>query len=62
MNLLDIYYPDIVFSSESWLKPTIVSSEVFSPGYTVYRKDHPGGYGGVFIACHSTLTSENPTH
>jgi len=35
MNLLDIHQPDIVFGSESWLKPSIVSSEVFPPGYTV---------------------------
>ena len=44
--------PDIIVGSESWLTPSIPSSEIFPDGYTVYRK---GGYGGVFIACESKL-------
>ena len=31
INLLDVQHPDIAFGSESWLKPSIVSSEVFFP-------------------------------
>ena len=57
INLLDVYHPDIVFGSESWLKPNILSSEMFPSGYTVYRKDRHDGYGGVFIACRNTLIS-----
>ena len=57
INLLDVYHPDIVFGSESWLKPNILSSEMFPSGYTVYQKDRHDGYGGVFIACRNTLIS-----
>ena len=57
INLLDVYHPDVVFGCESWLKSCIVSSEVFPSGYTIYRKDRVDGYGGVFIACRDTLTS-----
>ena len=57
MNLLDLHHPDIVFGSESWLKPNILSTEVFPPGYMVYRKDHSDGYGGIFIACRNVLSS-----
>ena len=55
INLLDIHRPDIAFGSESWLKPSIISSEVFPSGYIVYRKDRSDGYGGVFIAHRNTL-------
>ena len=61
INLLDVYHPDIVLGSESWLKPCIASSEVFPSGYIVYRKDHVDGYGGVFIACCSPLNSNELT-
>ena len=49
VNLLDLHHPDIVFGSESWSKPNIVYSEVFPSDYTVYRKDHPDGYGGLVV-------------
>ena len=61
INLLDVYHPDVVFGSESWLKPCIVSSKVFPSGYIVYCKDRVYGYGGVFIACRSTLNSNKLT-
>ena len=38
-------------------QPSIVSSEVFPPGYTVYHKDRPDGYGEVFLACRSILST-----
>ena len=59
LNLLDLYHPDIVFSSESWLKPSISSNEVFPSGYIAYRRDRADGYGGVFIACRDTLASHD---
>ena len=49
--------PNIVFGSESWLKPSVSSCEVFPSDYVVYRQDRADGCGGVFIACHSLLTS-----
>jgi len=57
--LLDTHNPDIVFGTESWLKPDILSSEVFPTGYSVYRKDRSDGYGGVFVACREPLISCN---
>jgi len=36
-----MFSPNIIVGSESWLKPDILSSEVFPGGYNVYRKDRP---------------------
>jgi len=55
-----ILYPDII-GKESWLNPSIYTSEVFPPTYNVYRKDRSDGYGRVFIACHHKLTSSHLT-
>jgi len=49
MNLLDLHHPDIVFGSESWLRPNILSAEVFPSGYTVYRKDRSDVYGEFLL-------------
>ena len=57
INLIESHTPDIIFGSESWLKPDIMSSEVFPSNYTVYRRDRVDGYGGVFVACHDSLVS-----
>ena len=57
MNLINTYHPDIICGTESWLNSNIFSSEVFSSGYNVYRKDCADGYGGVFVACHQSLIS-----
>ena len=57
LNLINTHCPDIIFGSESWLKDTIYSSEVFPNDYTVYRQDRPDGYGGVFVACRNSYAS-----
>jgi len=51
-----MHCPDIVFDSESWLRPSILSNKVFPLGYVVYCRDCADGYG-VFIACRDTLVS-----
>ena len=61
INLLDVYHPDVVIGCESWLKPYVVSSEVFPSGYKIYRKDHVDGYSSVFITCGDILTSSELT-
>ena len=44
--------PDVIFGSESWVHPSISTSEVFSPEFQVFRKDRKDGRGGeVFLAC-----------
>jgi len=45
--------------TETWLKPDILSCEVFPSSYTTYRHDRPTQHGGgVFIAVDSDLTSD----
>ena len=56
-HLIDTHKPSITFGSESWLKPSISSSEVFPSEYIVYHHDCTDGYGGVFVAYHNSLTS-----
>ena len=42
---------DVIIGSESWLNPSISSSEIFPPKFMVFRKDREDGYGSVFLAC-----------
>ena len=55
-NLLDSVNPDIIIGTETWLDPSVSSSEYFDLNtYSVFRKDRPpnskGQYhGGVLIA------------
>ena len=57
MNLIDTYYPDIIFGTESWLNPDISSCKFFPEDYSVYRQDRENGYGSVFIAWQESLIS-----
>ena len=49
-NFFSDHSPDIIAGCESWLPPSISTSEIFPAGYTVYRKDRSDGYGGVFFS------------
>ncbi|MGL1889688.1 MAG: hypothetical protein OCD76_24455, partial [Reichenbachiella sp.] len=57
--LLNEEKPDIVVVTETWLKPTIPSSDIVPNYYSVFRKDRPGEKrgGGVMIAVHNRLLS-----
>ena len=56
---IDYYKPDIrIFGTETWLKPTIPSSEMFPSQYQVIRKDRTDGFGGVLLACEKVYTWE----
>ena len=57
-NFVAEHCPNIIAGCESWLSPSITSAEVFPSEYIVYRRDRNDGYGGVFIACQSSLISE----
>lgn len=59
-NLLESSNPDVVLANETWLKPTILDSELLPPGspYLIYRKDRTSGYGGVLIALKNDLPSD----
>ena len=50
-NLIHEYKPDVIVGIESWLKPTIPSSEIFSSCFEVFRRDRLYGFRGVFLAC-----------
>ena len=61
-HLIDSLRPDILIGCETWLDPTISSSENFPPGYKIYRKDRNRHGGGVLIAVSDSLTNmEEPT-
>ena len=48
--------PDIIIANETWLKPTILDSEIMPPGFnTPIRKDRADGYGGVLIATRKNI-------
>ena len=49
---------DVVIGTESWLTEDISDSEVFPPGYKIYRRDRSDRTGGgVFLAVKSHLPS-----
>jgi len=50
--------PDFIAGTESWLSDSIHNNEIFSSTYSTYRHDRADGYGGVFVACKSTIISE----
>jgi len=50
-NLIYEHKPDVIVGTESWLKSSITSSEIFAPQFEVFRRDRSDGYGGVFLAC-----------
>ena len=55
LELLEQHKPDIVCGTESHLKDSINSSEVFPPNYEVHRKDRDPNGRGVFIAVKNNL-------
>ena len=61
--LIDSIQPDIIIGTETWLDPSVNSSEYFSPeSFTVYRNDRAPNkrgqsHGGVLIAINSNIPS-----
>ena len=49
--------PDVIIGSETWNKPDNRDSEIFPPGYHVYRKDRADGYEGEPMGIYSSLGS-----
>ena len=49
--LLDSLIYDVIVGTESWLNPSVKSSEIFAPQFEAFRQDRSDGYGGVFLAC-----------
>ena len=48
--------PDVIIANETWLKPSVLSSEMMPPGFnTPIRKDRYDSYGGVLLATRNDL-------
>ena len=61
VSLVSTEKSDLIAGTESWLTPTVYSSELFPTNYILNRKDRDDGYGGVFLACRDALPCE-PVH
>lgn len=55
--LISVTNPSIVMSTESWLDQSVLDTEVFPEGFTVYRNDRNSRGGGVFLLVHESLIS-----
>ena len=51
----------IIIGIETWLNPTIHSSEMFLPNYEIIRKDRNDGYGRVLLAIKKDFIINNIT-
>ena len=47
-NLVDTYNPDIIIGTESRLREEIGNTEIFRPGFTIFRRDRHD-LGGVCL-------------
>ena len=54
--LLNEQKPDIIFGCETWLSPSIQTSNFFPASYNVFRHDRDDGYEGVLLAVCNGLT------
>ena len=48
-KLVDTCNPDVIISTESWLREEINDAEVFRDDYTTFRRERRTRRGGVFI-------------
>jgi len=48
-NLVDMYNPDIIIGTESWLREEIGNTEIFRTDFTTFRRDRHARGGGVFV-------------
>lgn len=56
---VDYIKPDLILGTESWLDGSVKDSELFPPGYNVYRKDRNRHGGGVFTAVKDCYNSSS---
>jgi hypothetical protein len=55
--LLDSIKPDIICGTETWIDNSIKDSQIFPPGYNIYRNDRNLNGGGVLLAVRGNLIS-----
>jgi hypothetical protein len=56
-HLLQSLKPDVIFGTETFLASEVATSEVFPPGYKVYRRDRNRKGGSVLLAVLDSLVS-----
>jgi hypothetical protein len=54
-NLVDIYNPDVIIGTESWLREEINNVALFRDDYTTFRRDKNTRGGGVFICVNDCI-------
>ena len=54
-NLVDMYNPDIIIGTESWLREDIGNAEFFREDYTTFRRDRQARGWGVFICVKNNI-------
>ena len=59
MYLINIYNPDVIVGTETWLNSSIKDNEIIPAdfNYKIYRKDRSDGYGGVLLAISDHIAS-----
>jgi len=53
--MLETENPHFIAGTETWLNPSVYSSEFFPSDYLVFRNDRSDGYGGTVFACHKSF-------
>ena len=56
-TLISLHNIDILIGTESHLDDSILNSEIFPPGFSVYRNDRNRHGGGVLILVKNTIAS-----
>ena len=60
-NLQSLVYSstfNIIGLTETWLRDSLLNSEILPTGYTIYRLDRPSRGGGVLLAVKDTIVSQ----
>ncbi|CAC5423219.1 unnamed protein product [Mytilus coruscus] len=60
-NMLDSTKRDIILGTETWIDSSIKDSQIFPPGYNIYRNDRNLNGGGVLVAVRDNLISSPVT-
>ena len=47
--------PHFIAGTETWLNPTVYTSEISPPNYQAFHADREDWYRGVFLTCHNAI-------
>ena len=54
LSMIEAESSHFIASTETWLNPSVYSSEIFPSDYLVFCNNRPDGYGGTVFACHKS--------